>query len=239
MEMRLQKFLAEAGVASRRKSEELIATGKIWVNGKVVTTLGTKIDTEKDVVLYQNKKIEIKQDFIYIMLHKPEGYVTTVKDQFQRPTVMDLLNISERVYPIGRLDYDTSGLLLLTNDGDLTYRLTHPKHNIEKTYEAKLFGTPSEQDIIQFQKGIVIDGKITRPAKLEVIQKNTKYTIVRIVIQEGRNRQVRKMCAAIQHPVAQLKRIGTGTLFLNDLQKGKYRYLTQKEIEALKKLSAV
>ncbi len=234
MEVRLQKFLAEAGIASRRKAEELIVMGKVQVNGKVMTELGTKIDTNKDIVFYQNQKVEIK-NLIYIMLHKPEGYVTTVKDQFQRPTVMDLLDISERVYPVGRLDYDTSGLLLLTNDGDLTYRLTHPKHNIEKTYEAKVFGTPSEQDIVQFYKGIIIDGKKTEPAKLEILQKDKKYATVRIVIHEGRNRQVRKMCDAIQHPVAKLKRIATGTLYLKNLPKGKYRYLTQKEIDYLKK----
>lgn len=237
MEVRLQKFLAEAGIASRRKAEELIVMGKVQVNGKVITELGTKIDTQKDIVLYQNKKVEIKQNFVYIMLHKPEGYVTTVKDQFQRPTVMDLLeDVTERVYPVGRLDYDTSGLLLLTNDGDLTYRLTHPKHHIEKTYEAKLFGIPSQEDIVQFRRGITIDGKKTEPAKLEILQKEKKYTTVRIVIQEGRNRQVRKMCQAIKHPVAKLKRIGTGTLFLKDLKKGSYRYLTQKEISYLKSL---
>lgn len=237
MEVRLQKFLAEAGVASRRKAEELIVMGKIEVNGKVVTELGTKIDDKKDEVFYQNQKVSIKQNMVYIMLHKPEGYVTTVKDQFQRPTVMDLIhNISERIYPVGRLDYDTSGLLLLTNDGDMTYRLTHPKHNIEKTYEAKLFGTPSEQDRIQFRRGVVIDSRRTEPAKLEILQSGEKYSIVRIVIQEGRNRQVRKMCEAIKHPVAQLKRTGTGSLFLRDLPKGKYRNLTQKEIQYLKNL---
>ncbi len=237
MELRLQKFLAEAGIASRRKAEQFIVMGKVEVNGKVVTELGTKIDTEKDTVLYEHKKVVLKQKLIYIMLHKPEGYVTTVKDQFQRATVIDLLKgVTERVYPVGRLDYDTSGLLLLTNDGDLTYRLTHPKHNIEKTYEAKLFGTPSEQNIIQFHRGVSIDGKKTEPAKLEILQKGEKYSIVRIVIQEGRNRQVRKMCDAIKHPVSQLKRIGTGKLFLNDLEKGKYRYLTEKEIQYLKNL---
>ncbi len=237
MQIRLQKFLSEAGIASRRKAEILIMAGKVEVNGKIVTELGTKIDTEKDVVYYNHKKVEKKQKLIYIMLHKPEGYVTTVKDQFQRPTVLDLLKtVKERVYPVGRLDYDTSGLLLLTNDGALTYRLTHPKHNIEKTYEAKLFGTPSEADILQFLKGVLIDGKKTQPAKLEILEKGEKYCTVRIIIQEGRNRQVRKMCQAIKHPVAQLKRVGTGTLYLKNLEKGKYRYLTEKEIQYLKKL---
>ena len=237
MQIRLQKFLSEAGIASRRKAEILIMAGKVEVNGKIVTELGTKIDTEKDVVYYNHKKVEKKQKLIYIMLHKPEGYVTTVKDQFQRPTVLDLLKtVKERVYPVGRLDYDTSGLLLLTNDGALTYRLTHPKHNIEKTYEAKLFGTPSEADILQFRKGVLIDGKKTQPAKLEILEKGEKYCTVRIIIQEGRNRQVRKMCQAIKHPVAQLKRVGTVTLYLKNLEKGKYRYLTEKEIQYLKKL---
>lgn len=237
MEVRLQKFLAEAGIASRRKAEELIVMGKVQVNGKVVTELGTKVDTKKDVVFYQNKKVEIKQNFVYLMLHKPEGYVTTVKDQFHRPTVVDLLkDVSERVYPVGRLDYDTSGLLLLTNDGDLTYRLTHPKHNIKKTYEAKVFGIPSEHNKVQFRRGIVIDGRKTEPATLEIIKVEKKYTTVRIVIQEGRNRQVRKMCEAIKHPVAQLKRVATGTLFLGELEKGKYRHLTQKEVQYLKSL---
>ena len=237
MQIRLQKFLSEAGIASRRKAEILIMAGKVEVNGKIVTELGTKIDTEKDVVYYNHKKVEKKQKLIYIMLHKPEGYVTTVKDQFQRPTVLDLLKtVKGRVYPVGRLDYDTSGLLLLTNDGALTYRLTHPKHNIEKTYEAKLFGTPFEADILQFRKGVLIDGKKTQPAKLEILEKGEKYCTVRIIIQEGRNRQVRKMCQAIKHPVAQLKRVGTGTLYLKNLEKGKYRYLTEKEIQYLKKL---
>ena len=237
MQIRLQKFLSEAGIASRRKAEILIMAGKVEVNGKIVTELGTKIDTEKDVVYYNHKKVEKKQKLIYIMLHKPEGYVTTVKDQFQRPTVLDLLKtVKERVYPVGRLDYDTSGLLLLANDGALTYRLTHPKHNIEKTYEAKLFGTPSEADILQFRKHVLIDGKKTQPAKLEILEKGEKYCTVRIIIQEGRNRQVRKMCQAIKHPVAQLKRVGTGTLYLKNLEKGKYRYLTEKEIQYLKKL---
>ena len=237
MQIRLQKFLSEAGIASRRKAEILIMAGKVEVKGKNVKEMGKKIDTEKDVVYYNHKKVEKKQKLIYIMLHKPEGYVTTVKDQFQRPTVLDLLKtVKERVYPVGRLDYDTSGLLLLTNDGALTYRLTHPKHNIEKTYEAKLFGTPSEADILQFRKGVLIDGKKTQPAKLEILEKGEKYCTVRIIIQEGRNRQVRKMCQAIKHPVAQLKRVGTGTLYLKNLEKGKYRYLTEKEIQYLKKL---
>lgn len=237
MEIRLQKYLADAGIASRRKAEELILEGKITVNGNVVRELGTKVDAKMDTVLYQGKKVECTQEMVYIMLHKPEGFVTTVKDQFHRATVLDLVSgVSERIFPVGRLDYETSGLLLLTNDGDVTYRLTHPKHDIEKVYEAKLFGIPDPTDLAKFRRGVIIDGRRTQPAKIEILEKGEKYCQVRIVIVEGRNRQVRKMCEAIRHPVAQLKRIATGELELGDLAKGKYRYLTEKEVKYLKSL---
>lgn len=237
MDIRLQKFLAEAGIASRRKSEELILAGKVAVNGTVVTELGTKVNPQKDTVLYRGKQVTIENKMVYIMLHKPEGFVTTVKDQFQRATVMDLVKgVSERIFPVGRLDYDTSGLLLLTNDGDLTFRLTHPKHDVEKVYEAKLFGEPTTTDIAKFKRGVIIDGRKTKPAKMEILQKGEKYCMVRISIIEGRNRQVRKMCEEIKHPVAQLKRIATGQLELGDLPKGKYRHLTDNEVKYLKGL---
>ena len=171
MEVRLQKFLADAGVASRRKAEELILAGKVSVNGTVVTTLGTKVDDKTDEVSYNGKKVVPNTHFVYVMLHKPEGYVTTVKDQFDRPTVMDLVKkIPERIVPVGRLDYDTSGLLLLTNDGDLTYHLTHPKHKIEKVYLAKVFGRPDENAVNQFKWRVMIDGRRTEPAKLEILE---------------------------------------------------------------------
>ncbi|WP_304507458.1 pseudouridine synthase [Anaerotignum sp.] len=238
MEERLQKFLAEAGVASRRKAEELIAAGKIKVNGKVITELGTKVDPQKDEVLYQDKKVSKKEvEMVYIMLHKPEGYVTTAKEQFGRPGVMDLIrDVKERIFPVGRLDYDTSGLLLLTNDGDLTYKLTHPKHDVEKTYTAKLYGTPDDMDLQKFRRGVFIDGRKTKPAKIQILEKGDRQSVVEIVIHEGRNRQVRKMCEAIKHPVAQLKRVATGELKLGDLPRGKYRHLTPKEVKYLKGL---
>lgn len=238
MEERLQKFLAEAGVASRRKAEELIAAGKIKVNGKVVTELGTKIDPKKDEVLYLDKEVSTKEvELVYIMLHKPEGYVTTAKEQFGRPGVMDLIrDVKARIFPVGRLDYDTSGLLLLTNDGDLTYKLTHPKHDVDKTYIAKLYGTPDDMDLQKFRRGVVIDGKQTKPAKMQILEKGERQSTVEIIIHEGRNRQVRKMCEAIKHPVAQLKRVATGDLTMGDLPKGKYRHLTQKEVKYLKSL---
>lgn len=237
MEVRLQKYLADAGIASRRKAEELILEGKVQVNGKTVTELGTKVDDKVDAVFYNGKRVINREPMVYIMLNKPEGFVTTVKDQFDRPTVMDLIKkVKERVVPVGRLDYDTSGLLLLTNDGDLTYKLTHPKHNIEKTYLAKVYGTPDDDDVRKFKYGVSIDGRKTEPAKLEVLEENGKFSVCRITITEGRNRQVRKMCDAIKHPVAALKRISTGNLTLGELKKGQYRYLTEKEIKYLKSL---
>lgn len=237
MEIRLQKILADAGIASRRKAEELILDGRVKVNGQVVTELGTKADPEKDEIICNGKPVRAEEQLVYIMLHKPEGYVTTVKDQFDRPTVIDLLKgVHERVFPVGRLDYDTSGLLLLTNDGDLTYKLTHPKHNVEKVYMAKVFGKPGDQAIDQFRKGVLIDGKRTEPAKLEIVEEMGKYTMCRITIHEGRNRQVRKMCDAIKHPVATLRRTATGELELGDLEKGKFRHLTVKEVRYLKNL---
>jgi 23S rRNA pseudouridine2605 synthase len=176
-----------------------------------------------------------KEEKIYIMLHKPEGYVTTVKDQFGRPTALDLLEGSgfARLYPVGRLDYDSSGLLLLTNDGELTYKLTHPKHDIDKVYVARVFGVPTQEDLANLRAGIEIDGKKTAPAGAELIKTEGAYASLKITLHEGRNRQVRKMCEAINHPVASLKRVATGKLFLGALKKGEYRKLTKREIEYL------
>lgn len=240
MEERLQKFLAEAGVASRRKAEVLIAQGKVRVNGTVVTEMGFKIDSEQDEVTYLGKKVSKKQTkMVYILLHKPVGYVTTAKEQFGRPAVVDLIQgVSERIFPVGRLDYDTSGLLLLTNDGDLTYKLTHPKHDVDKTYIAKLYGVPDEGALQKFRRGVVLDGKRTKPAKIQILNKDKdrRFCTVEIIIHEGRNRQVRKMCESIKHPVAQLQRVATGELKLGDLPKGSYRHLTEKEVNYLKRL---
>ena len=237
MEVSLQKFLAEAGIASRRKAEELILAGRIKVNGVTVTELGTKVDDVKDEVFYDGKPVKKSEKLVYIMLNKPEGFVTTVKDQFNRPTVMDLIKgVKERVVPVGRLDYDTSGLLILTNDGELTFKLTHPSKKAEKTYIAKLFGRPDDNNIASFRRGIEIDGWKTQPARLEIVEDLGKYCVCKITITEGKNRQVRKMCEAIKHPVATLKRVGTGEIELGDLKKGSYRYLTDKEVAYLKKL---
>lgn len=170
---KIAEILAEAGIASRRKSEELIAAGRVQVNGQVVRELGVKIDPAKDKVLFDNKPVKAQETKkVYIMLHKPEGYVTTAKEQFGRPAVLDLVQgVKERIFPVGRLDYDTSGLLLLTNDGDLTYKLTHPKHDVDKTYIAKLYGVPDEGALQKFRRGVVIDGRKTRPAKIQILEK--------------------------------------------------------------------
>lgn len=221
---RLQKFLAEAGVASRRRAEELIAQGKVKVNGKVVTEMGLKIDPEKDEVSYLDRKISKKDTkLVYLMLHKPVGYVTTAKEQFGRPAVVDLIKgVNARIFPVGRLDYDTSGLLLLTNDGDLTYKLTHPKHDVEKTYIAKLYGVPDEGALQKFRRGVVIDGRKTKPAKIQILEreKDGRFCTAEIVIHEGRNRQVRKMCESIKHPVAQLQRVATGRAYAGGFAEG-------------------
>ncbi len=234
--IRLQKFLADCGICSRRKAEEHILAGDVKVNNKIVTELGVKIDEIKDKVCFKNKPIKIEEKKVYIMLNKPEGCVTTAKEQFDRKTVFDYIDIKERVVPVGRLDYDTSGLLLLTNDGDLTYKLTHPKHNIKKVYIAKVLGVPNEEKLEKFKKGLVIDGYKTAPANIEILEKDNKYATLKITITEGRNRQVRKMCQVIGHKVIKLKRVAIDKINLGNLKIGEYRYLTKEEILYLKKI---
>lgn len=231
-EMRLQKYMAECGVASRRKCEEYIQNGNVKVNGVVETTLGTKINVEKDIVEVFDKVIG-KENKVYILLNKPVGYVTTVNDEKGRSTVMELLkDVKEKVVPVGRLDMYTSGLLLLSNDGEFIYKVTHPKHETTKTYIAKTRGIPTEKDIEKLKTGVVIDGYTTSPAKVEILLKDKKNDISRIWIQihEGRNRQVRKMCEAVGLSVIALKREGVGNLTCEGLEKGSYRHLTEEEV---------
>ncbi|MFA7549921.1 MAG: pseudouridine synthase [Sedimentibacter sp.] len=234
-EERLQKYIARCGIASRRKAEEIILQGNVKVNGIIVKELGSKISPEKDVVTVYNKRIQEKEEHIYIKLYKPEGYITTVKDQFNRKTVLDLVNIKERIYPIGRLDYDTSGLLLLTDDGDLANKLMHPKYRIFKTYEADIKGSISEDSINILKNGILIDGYKTAPAKVKLINRSQKNTSVQISIHEGKNRQVRKMFEKIGHRVIKLKRISFGNINLGGLMEGQWIYLTDDEIKYLKR----
>lgn len=233
--MRLQKFLAHAGVASRRASEELIKQGRVAVNGKIITDMGTSVK-ENDTVAVDGKIISNYEanDKIYIILNKPEGYVSTASDQFGRPTVIDLVSeIKCRLYPVGRLDYDTSGLIILTNDGEFTYRLTHPKHEIDKVYEALVSGVPSKSELEQFKIGLKIDDYVTSPAGIEIIDVKGKDAVIQVTIHEGKNRQVRKMCEAIGHKVLSLKRISIGPIALGDLPAGKWRRLSPDEVKSL------
>lgn len=233
--VRLQKFLAKAGIASRRKSEQLILSGKVKVNNVVTTTLGSKVDPEVDIVHYNNKEVKQEENKVYYMLNKPEGYITSVKDEKGRETVIDLMpQLKERIYPIGRLDYDTSGLLLLTNDGDLTYAITHPKYEVKKTYLATVKGTPGKNQLEQFRQGLMIEGRKTAKAQIEIIKQDQASSTLSITIIEGRNRQVRKMCAAIGHPVTNLQRIAIGEIELGTLSLGECRQLSKKEIKSLR-----
>lgn len=233
---RLQKYLAECGIASRRKCEQLILDGKVKVNGKTIMELGVKVDPNKDVVEYNGKVVTKVNKNIYIMLNKPVGYITTVKDQFDRPSVIDLVNIDDRIYPIGRLDYDTSGLLLLTNDGDLANKLMHPRHKINKVYIAQIKGVPDKMKLDMFRNGLYIDNYKTAKAEIDILKVTNGNSTVRIVIHEGRNRQIRKMCELIGHPVLKLKRVKIGNLDIGNLKTGQWRYLSKDEVEYLKKL---
>jgi len=230
---RLQKYMAQCGVASRRKCEEIILSGRVMVNGQVVTELGYKVD-EGDEVFLDGKPILPETNKVYIALNKPVGYVSTVKDEKGRKTIIDLIHIKERIYPIGRLDYDTSGLILLTNDGDIYNKVIHPREEKNKVYVAMLKGIPSGEAVAYFRKGMDIDGYMTAPAALTIIRTVGKNAEVEITIHEGRNRQIRKMCDKIGHPVISLKRIRIGEIYLDDLPEGKWRHLTKEEIERLK-----
>ncbi|MEE1043440.1 MAG: pseudouridine synthase [Clostridia bacterium] len=232
-EIRLQKYMADCGVASRRKCEEIILQGKVKVNGVVVRELGTKV-TDDDEVIVDGKAIKKVSKKFYIALNKPVGYITTVSDEFDRPTVMNLVEdeILTRVYPVGRLDFDTEGLLIMTNDGDLTFKLTHPKHIIFKTYVATLNDVPHPKDIERLKKGVVIDGKKTQQPKVNWLKDN----VVEISISEGRNRQVRKMFEAIGYEVVNLQRIAVGNLTLGNIPLGRWRHLSNHEINYLKSL---
>ena len=235
--IRLQKFLASNGIASRRKCEELILQGKIKVNGKLVTELWTKINPETDEVICQGKKIENRsQDFVYILLNKPIGVVTTAKDQFQRESVLDLVKVPQRIVPVGRLDMYTSGALILTNDGDFVYQVTHPKHEITKTYNATVVGIVKQEEIEKLRKGVEIEDYRTRPAKVKIlkIEQEKNITRLEITIHEGKNRQVRKMCEAIEKKVIALHRSKIGEINVKDLKLGTWRYLKKFEIEKLK-----
>jgi 23S rRNA pseudouridine2605 synthase len=235
--IRLQKILSQAGVSSRRAAEKLMAEGRVSVNGRTIFELGTKADPTTDDIRVDGRRIKAAERPRYILLNKPRGYVTTRSDEKRRKTVLDLLaGVREYVYPVGRLDYDTEGLLLLTNDGDLAAHLTHPRHGVERTYEARVAGMPDERALEKLRTGIPLDGRRTRPATVQLLNKDRRDDegIVLITIREGRNRQVRRMLEAVGHPVQKLKRTKFGSISDRKLAVGAWRELTAAEVTALR-----
>ena len=233
--MRINKFLASAGIASRRKVEEYIKDGRVKVNNVVVCNLSTDID-ENDVVMFDDKVVKNIEKFEYYMLNKPVGYVSTASDDRGRKTVVELIKTEQRIYPVGRLDFESEGLLLLTNDGELTNKLTHPKHNISKTYIVKINDVLTLDEQKKIEKGVVIDNYKLNQCKIRLLRKEINSTQLEIVIFEGRNREIRKMFETIGKKVVYLKRIKIEKLTLGNLKSGQYRELTTKEIEYLKSL---
>ena len=235
--MRLQKYIANAGVTSRRKAEELILQGRVRVNGILVKELGTRVDPSKDVITVDGKEIKLEEGKVYILLNKPEGYVTSLKDPHNDKLVLDLVkDVKERIFPVGRLDKDTSGLLIMTNDGDIAYKLTHPRYKIWKKYIALVKGCPDSNTIDKLQNGVIIDGRKTSKAHVKLIRRQGRNSVLEISIYEGRNRQIRKMCKYVGHPVVKLKRISIGNIKLNGVEEGKWRHLTKEEVEYLKNI---
>jgi 23S rRNA pseudouridine2605 synthase len=236
--MRLQKYLADCGIASRRKCEELIAQGLVRVNGETITQMGFVVDPDRITVTCQGKKVFPQKNKVYIMLNKPAGYVSTCNDDKGRATVMELVGgITERLYPVGRLDFTTEGLLLMTNDGELANVLTHPKHSVEKKYLAVINGAITEEEIKKLENGVELDGHKTNHAIFHVVSASTVRTEILCVITEGKNRQIRRMFEAVGKEVAYLKRVGVGEIKLGNLKKGQYRRLTADEITYLQKIA--
>lgn len=235
--IRLQKFLANSGVASRRKCEELILDGKVSVNGQIVKELGTKVNPSVDKVEYCGNPVFSSNKFVYILLNKPIGYVTTAKDQFDRDSVLDLVKVKERVVPVGRLDMYTSGALILTNDGDFVYKVTHPKHEITKTYTVTVRGVIENDAVEKLRNGVEIEDYKTRPAKVKILKTDEEKNISRleITIHEGKNRQVRKMCEAVGSKVVALHRSKIGDIGVKDLKLGTWRYLKDFEVKKILK----
>lgn len=234
---RLQKIMAKAGVASRRKCEQLILDGRVRVNGRVVDHLGAKADSSTDQIEVDGKVLKLSEQFVYVLLNKPAGFITSVTDPRARRTVLDLVREKNvRIYPVGRLDVNTEGLLLLTNDGELAFRLTHPRYKVEKTYFVEVVGTPSAQALAQLEKGVNLDDGPTAPAKLKVIALGERASKLEITIREGRKRQVRRMFALIGHNVVYLKRTAFGSLDVSGIDIGDYRYLNEGEVDSLRAL---
>lgn len=233
--MRLQKYIALCGVASRRAAEQMIREGRVEVNGEAVREMGVSVTPEQDRVRVDGQEIQPPQQFTYILLYKPAGVVTTLADPQGRPTVAQCLaTVGARVVPVGRLDWDSEGLLLLTDDGDLVYRATHPSHEWSKAYRVRVFGRPAPEQLDKLRRGVPLDGRMTAPARVSVVKLNNLISELVIEIHEGRNRQIRRMCEAIGHPVKYLCRTRMGSLTLEGLEPGQWRYLTPAEIAGLK-----
>lgn len=231
MKERLQKILAQAGVCSRRAAEELISSGQVTVDGKVVTEMGLKVDLRTQKITAKGQPVRFSEKKVYVLLNKPEGYVTTLNDPQGRPIVTSLLKtVPERLFPVGRLDLDTKGALILTNDGDLAQRVQHPKFEVNKTYIARVTGKPSAAKLSQLEEGLEVEGQLTAPAKIKLRKSSPKDSVIEITIHEGRKRQVRKMFTAIGHHVTELTRIAYGNLQLGSLKPGKFRFLSQADI---------
>lgn len=240
MLVRLNKFLATAGVASRREADRMIQAGRVRVNGRAVTELGTKVDDGRDRVEADGRPVKHEARSIYILLHKPEGYVTTLKDPEGRPTVRDLLaGLQTRVFPVGRLDVSSSGLLLLTNDGELAYRLLHPRFEVQKTYVAVVLGEPDDAALDALRRGVFVEGKKTSPARVQMIRRAGGKSVVELDIHEGRKREVRKMLEAVGYPVVELTRTRFAGLTLKGLGPGKWRELRPDELRGLRRLAGL
>jgi pseudouridine synthase len=235
MKERIHKYMARCGVASRRKCEEIVFAGRVRVNDRDIREI-VIIDDEKDNVMVDGAAIKLEENKVYIIINKPIDVITSVKDQFDRKTVIDIIETPERIFPVGRLDYDTSGILLLTNDGDVAFKMTHPSHEIKKVYEAEVLGRFTEEEIKRFKNGIEIEDYVTSSSDINILWEESDTSVVEITIHEGKNRQVRKMCEKIGHPILRLKRTKIGELDMKDLKMGQWRYLIEDEINYLKSI---
>lgn len=234
--MRLNKYIASAGICSRRKADELIENGNVKINGAVVKTMGEQVNSG-DVVEVNGKPVDTDVSRVYVVVNKPLGYITSMQDEKDRSTVAELVaDIPQRLFPVGRLDYNTTGLLIMTNDGELTHTLTHPRHEVYKTYLAKVAGVISDARLVKLRKGVDIGGFVTSPAKVKLVKQMPRHAVVEISIKEGKNRQIRKMFAAVGNKVQSLHRVAIGDIRLGRLKEGHYRKLTREEIEYLKGL---
>ncbi len=232
--IRLDKFLSNAGVLSRRGIKQLLKREELTVNGKRVTESGTRVDPSKDKILLNGQKIE-KPGFVYYLLNKPMGYISTTADEYERDNVVSLIDTTLRIYPIGRLDKDTHGLLILTNDGEITHKLTHPRYHVPKVYRLIITGKVSDKQVQAFQKGVLLTDGITLPAEVKIVSEKQEKTTLLVTLHEGRNRQIRRMCETVGIELLDLERISFGPIPLGNVPLGNYRELTKKEIDSLKK----